>query len=51
MTDRSTVRILAFLCVLLAVGCAVLAVAYARKSEEARCLRDAGEEGLAAADC
>lgn len=46
MSDRGVVRVLAGLCVLLAMICAGLALAYGRKVEQARCYAEAAELGL-----
>jgi hypothetical protein len=51
LSDRSAVRVLALICVLLAVICAGLALAYRDKVLQTACLRDAVELGLAPGGC
>lgn len=46
MTDRGVVRVLAGLCVVLAMICIGLAFAYGRKVEQVRCYAEAAEVGL-----
>ena len=46
LSPRAMVRLLAGLCVALALMCLGLALAYARKSEQAQCYVDAAELGL-----
>lgn len=54
-STRWTVRLLAAACVLLALGCVVLAMAFGRKAEEASCYRQALADGetpaVADTDC
>lgn len=46
LNSRAVVRLLAGLCVALALMCLGLALAYARKSEQVQCYADAAELGL-----
>jgi uncharacterized membrane protein YqjE len=52
MSPRVALRLLATLCVLLALACAVLAWRYGQARDAALCWRAAAEEGVAAeGDC
>ena len=46
MSDRFVARTLAGLCVILALICLDLAIAYGRKTEQVRCYAEAVEIGL-----